>query len=82
MPQVEVLMILNHHSVLVTEVMVVEEVLLFQITLDLGTLDQQMVVEFQVMLDNLVLPTQVAVEGMVVKILQIMKALVDQVVKV
>ena len=82
MPQVEVLMILNHLSVLVTEVMVVEEVLLFQITLDLGTLDQQMVVEFQVMLDNLVLPTQVAVEGMVVKILQIMKALVDQVVKV
>ena len=75
-------MIVNHLSVLVMEVMVVEEVPLFQIILDLGIQDQQTVVEFQVMPDNQVLPIQVVAEDMVVKILQIMKVLVDQVVKV
>ena len=82
MPQVEVLMILNHLSVLEMEVMVEEEVLLFQIILDLGIQDQQMAVVFQVMLDNLVLPIQEVVEDTVVEILQIMMAQVDQVVKV
>jgi hypothetical protein len=80
--QVELHTIVNHLSVLEMEVMVVEEVPLFQIILDLGTLDQRMVVEFQVMLDNQVLLIQVVVEDMVVKILQIMKVLADQVVKV
>jgi hypothetical protein len=80
--QVELHTIVNHLSVLEMEVMVVEEVPLFQIILDLGIQDQQMVVEFQVMLDNQVLPIQVVVEDMVVKILQIMKVLADQVVKV
>jgi hypothetical protein len=79
--QEEVLMIVYHLSVLVMEVMVVEEVLLFQTILDLGIQDHQTVLVLQQVQVSLVLPIQAVAEDTEVKILLVFKELVEQAVQ-